>query len=159
VSVPATTAAAAPPPPVNPPAPAEAAPLGWGQKLWNLISIGGCAVVAGLWYWYSGMAETKPDIRTCIAIVALPVVTTLFRSQIDNLLRPLQPVLGMIPRMVRLGIGLAIPYLIASYLYSSGNSEFRYMFKTVVWSTLLSYVLLRVPSPVRGMAEGVRNPA
>jgi hypothetical protein len=124
--------------------PIGTAPTGWGQILWDIITMLGCSAMAGVWYWYSGMAETAPDTKTCIAMVALPLALILFRPLTDRLLIKLQPFVARIPRMVLLGMGLAVPFLVASQLYGR-YTQFDYMFKTVVVSTLLSYVILRAP--------------
>ena len=85
-----------------------------------MLTLAGCSTAAGLWFWYSGMAETAPDYKTCIAMIGLPLGLMVFRPLVDRGLRPLQAVLGRIPRFVRLGIGLAIPFLVAHYLYAKG---------------------------------------
>ena len=144
--------------PAAPPRPAAAPPkkaARWGQRLWNVVTMAGCSTLAGAWYWYSGMAETSPDYKTCAAIVLLPLALIVFRSAIDRVLAPLQPVFGLIPRWVRLGIGLAMPFLVSNYLYARGTREFPFMFQTVVISTLVSYLILRRPEvPRRAPAKG-----
>jgi hypothetical protein len=119
--------------------------VSWGQRIWDIITIGGCTGVAGLWYWYSGMAETAPDYKTCAATVLLPLVLIIFRPQIDRVLLPIQKIRRKIPPLVRLGAGLAMPFLISNYLYAKGFTEFDFMFKTVVLSTLSSFVILHNP--------------
>ncbi|MFB3905601.1 MAG: hypothetical protein ACE15E_19310 [Acidobacteriota bacterium] len=124
--------------------PIGAAPTGWGQILWDIVTVLGCGAISGAWYWYSGMAETAPDTKSCIAMVALPLALILSRPLTDRLLIKLQPFVARIPRMVLLGMGLAVPFLVANQLYGR-YTEFEYMFKTVVISTLLSYVIFRTP--------------
>lgn len=124
--------------------PIGAAPAGWGQIVWDVITMLGCAGMAAAWYWYSGMAETAPDTKSCIAMVALPLALILLRPLTDRLLIKLQPFVVRIPRMVLLGMGLAVPFLVASQLYGR-YTQFDYMFKTLVISTLLSYVIFRTP--------------
>jgi hypothetical protein len=51
-----------------------------------------------------------------------------------------------IPPLIRLGIGLAMPFLVSNYLYARGTQEFEFMFRTVLISGLASYVVLRNPS-------------
>ena len=105
---------------------------------------GSCGL-AGVWYWYSGMAETQPDRRSCIAMVVMPLLLILLRGPIDRLLMPLQKFRASIPRMALLGFGLAVPLLVANVLYARGYSQFDYLFRTYIISTLLSYVVLRTP--------------
>jgi hypothetical protein len=124
----------------------------WGQRVWDVITMGGCSVLAGLWYWYSGMAETEPDLKTCATTVLLPLALIVFRQPIDRVLAYIQPIRELIPALVRLGIGLATPLLVANYLYARGSSEFDFMFKTVLISTLASFVMLRNPAVPRTTA-------
>jgi hypothetical protein len=119
---------------------------GCARRLWDVVTLVGASIVAALWYYYSGLAETKPDLKSALAIVLLPLFFIVFRRFIDRLLIPLQPLRNQIPRLVRLGIGLAVPFLVANYLYSTGSSQFEYMFRTVVVSTLISYIILRNPT-------------
>lgn len=129
--------------------------LGWGQRIWDIITMSGCTGVAGLWYWYSGMADTAPDYKTCAAVVLLPLALIVFRRQIDRMLLPIQGIRNKIPPLIRLGIGLAIPFLVSNYLYARGFSQFDFMFKTVVVSTLTSFIILRNPIiPNRAVAQG-----
>jgi hypothetical protein len=119
---------------------------GCARLLWDVVTLVGASMVAALWYYYSGLAETKPDLKSALAILLLPLLLIVFRRFIDRLLIPLQPLRNQIPRLVRLGIGLAVPFLVANYLYSKGSSQFEYMFRTVVISTLISYIILRNPT-------------
>ncbi len=119
---------------------------GWGQRAWDVVTMAGCSGLSAAWYWYSGMAETRADYKTCLAIVVLPLALIVFRRWIDRVLLPLKAIRERIPRFALLGAGLALPYLISQYLYASGSSQFDYIFKTVVLSTLASHVVLRNPS-------------
>ncbi|UCF37616.1 MAG: hypothetical protein JSU96_01745 [Acidobacteriota bacterium] len=136
-------------------APVGVAPVGWGQIVWDIITLGGCGAMAAVWYWYSGMAETAPDTKTCVTMVALPFALMVLRPWTDRLLLKLQPHITKIPRMVLLGLGLAIPFLVANQLYGR-YTEFEYLFRTIVISTLLTYVLFRTPL-VRPKSTG-KNP-
>jgi hypothetical protein len=118
----------------------------WGQRIWDIITMSGCGTLSGAWYWYSGMAETQPDYKTCTAIVVLPLLLIVFRKAIDRLLMPIQKIRTRIPPLVRLGIGLAMPFLVSNYLYAKGFTQFDFMFKTLVISTLSSYVIMRNPT-------------
>lgn len=157
-----TQGAAAAPPPLAPEPAYAAAPsypgaqptprkTSWGQMAWDVLSVAGSAVMSAVWYWYSGMAETKPDIKTCVTMVALPILLIAFRKPLDSLLRPLDQFRAKVPPMVLAGVGAAIPFLVANYLYSRGETQFPFMFKTYLYSTLLSYIVLRTPSGGRMM--------
>ena len=132
---------------------------GWGQRAWDIISVGGSAVMSAFWYWYSGMAETKPDYKTCIAMVVLPLALVIFRKRLDRLLLPLEPIRSKIPRPVLAGCGVAIPFLVANSLYSSGVTQFPFMFRTYVYSTLLSFIVLRTPTGGRVIKPPISMPA
>jgi len=127
-------------------APAIAQKFSWGQAVWDVISIAGSAGMAAVWYWYSGMAETAPDKKTCITMIALPIVLIVLRKPLDAALRHLAPFRSKIPPMVLAGCGIAIPFLVANYLYSNGESQFPFMFKAYLYSTILSFIVLRTPS-------------
>jgi hypothetical protein len=138
-----------PQPPQEEPAPKKNR---WGQVVWDIFSVAGSAVMSAVWYWYSGMADTKPDYNTCVAMVLLPVLLIVFRKPLDRLLRPVDSVRQKIPPMVLAGCGVATPFLVANYLYSSGVTQFPFMFKTYVYSMLISYIVLRTPTGGRVMA-------
>lgn len=150
---PAVPAAGAPaagmPAPAFPaaPSPATHAAVPRGRQIFfDIIMMAGSCGLAGAWYWYSGMAETQPDRKSCTAMVVLPLLLIVLRGPIDRLLMPLQKFRASIPRMALLGFGLAIPLLVANVLYARGYSQFDYLFRTYIISTLLSYVVLRTPS-------------
>jgi hypothetical protein len=140
-------------------APAETAPAtehaplpvpGRGnQMFWDVISVLGSSAMAAAWYWYSSLDKSlnQPDVKSTAAMVVLPILLIVLRKPIDRLLEPLQKVRRAIPRMVLVGVGIAIPFLVTNYLYSRGVSNYPLMLKTYLISTLLSYVVLRTPGP------------
>lgn len=121
----------------------------WGQRTWDALTMLGSAAVGAAWYAYSGLAETDPDLRSALTMALLPTALVLLRRPLDRLLLPLRSLRERIPRKVRLGIGLAVPFLVSNYLYASGSDEFDFMFKSVLVSTLASYVVLRNPAVPR----------
>lgn len=118
----------------------------WTQRIWDVVTIIGTSILAAVWLWYSGLADTNPDWKSSLTMVLLPLMLIIFRRWIDRLLRPLQPLRNLIPKLVRIGIGLALPFLVANYLYATGSSQFEYMFRTIVISTLTSFIILRNPT-------------
>ena len=141
-------AEAAAPIPVQPAVAPQGAPKSrWLRNSWDVFSIAGCGAVSAGWLWYSGLAETSPDYKTCAAIALAPVATVLFRNKLRQALRPLSGLIGRVPFLLRLGVSLAAPYLIASTLYGKGISEFPFMYKTTAYSMLLSGLLLHTPAP------------
>jgi len=131
----------------------------WGQVVWDVVSVAGSGVMSAWWDWYSGMAEPKLVYNNCAAMVLLPIALIVFRQPLDRLLRPLDSVRKKIPPMVLAGCGVAIPFLVANYLYSSGVTQFPFMFRTYVYSTLLSYIVLRTPTGGRVMAPPRMSPS
>ena len=142
-----STPASTPPPRSAPPAVRPPAAAAARFTAWDLLSILGCGGVATAWYKYSSL-DTAPDIQTSVAMVALPVGIVAFRRPLDRLLAKLNPLRERIPPFMRLGIGFAMPFFVSTSLYSAGYTQFDYIFKTVVASTLLSYVVLRNPAPI-----------
>jgi hypothetical protein len=150
-------AAASPPipPPVQPAQPATQAPLAagavparqpWAQRIWDVIGVAGSAALSAFWYWYTSMdTYAGADKRTCIAMLVIPISLIIFRGPIDKALAPLTTFKRNIPRMVLLGVGMATPVLVANFFYQAGSMEYGYMFRTYVFSTLLSYIILRQP--------------
>jgi hypothetical protein len=134
------------------PAAGLATPRKGSQIFWDVLSVLGSAGMAGAWYWYSSLDKSlnKPDTKTCITMVLLPVLLIVLRGKIDKLLAPLQQFRQKIPPMVLVGIGVAIPFLVVNFLYSKGISNYPLMFRTYVISTLLSHVVLRTPASAPG---------
>lgn len=143
--IPAQTAQPAAPPDAA--ADAQPARSPWEQRIWDFVSIAGSAALAAIWYWYTSLdAYTGADKRTCIAMLVIPIGLIALRKPIDRALLPLARFKQNIPRMVLLGVGLATPLLVSNFFYHAGSTEYGYMFRTYVFSTLLSYVVLRQPA-------------
>ncbi len=128
-----------------------ATPSNTMQRIWDVVGILGSGGLAYAWYTYSGMDKSVgPDKRSCIAMVVLPLLLIVLRGPLDKVLAPIQKFRQKIPPMVLVGAGLAIPFLVTNYYYSRGVSNYPLMFKSFITSTLLSYVVLRTPSPSHG---------
>ncbi|MBI5685813.1 MAG: hypothetical protein HZC54_12125 [Verrucomicrobia bacterium] len=113
---------------------------------WDLAALIGGGVGAGLWYGWSAM-DVK-DTKTPFLIMLLPVAIVVFRKPIDALLRPLQKIKDMVPRWFLIGVGLATPYLVANFFYHQMRIQnFPLAQKSIIWGTLLSYVIMRIPQP------------
>jgi len=86
------------------------------------------------------------DVITPILMTGIPMLLVLFRAETDQALMPLQDLRRHIPRGLLVGIGLAIPFLIAFLLYYIvGLSMYPLLRANVLLGTLMSYVLLRNP--------------
>ena len=120
---------------------------GKSQKWWNFVSILGGGVGGGLWYWYSSMdKQARPDLITSLIMLAVPVVVVLLRKPIDGVLVALDPIRRKIPRLVIVGIGVAAPYLTATFLYDSVRiQEYPFIRWSVFLGPLLSYLIIRTP--------------
>ena len=130
---------------------------GKSQKWWSLRSIFGGTVGGGLWYWYSSLDKgTKPDHITSLIMIALPILLVILRKPLDRLLAKLNPIRQKIPRLLIIGIGIAVPYLTATYLYDTQRlREYEYIRWTVFLGPLLSYLIIRTPNmPVIPTAGG-----
>jgi hypothetical protein len=91
------------------------------------------------------------DIITPILMMIIPMGLILFRAETDQALMPLQNLRSQIPRSVLVGIGLALPFLIAFLLYDLvGLSMYPLLRANVLLGTLGSYALLRNPVPRQG---------
>jgi hypothetical protein len=121
----------------------------WQQRIGDIITIAGSAALAYAMYYYSTLdRNAAPDKRTPMLMVAIPLLVVL-RKPLDALLRPVQGVRRKIPPMVLVGFGLAIPFLVASALYPR-FTQYEYLTRSYLFSTLLSYVVLRTPAAPAG---------
>lgn len=111
---------------------------------WDFAALAGGGLGATLWYLWSRM-----DVRDPITpqiILALPIFLILFRKPLDVLLAPLEVVKSRIPRLFLIGVGLATPYLVTNYFYTKlFISNFPLARQSIIWGTLISYVIMRVP--------------
>lgn len=132
---------------------------GKSERWWSVLSILGGGVGGGLWYGYSTLDKgAKPDLVTALIMLAVPVVLVLCRRPLDRLLAGLQPLRRRLPPLLIVGIGLAVPYLTATYLYDSvGLSEYPYIRWTVFLGPLLSYLVIRTPQVPLDTAGGQRR--
>lgn len=126
-----------------------------------------------LWLWPSVdpwffprlfQAREGVDAITPLLTLGIPVFLVTFRKETDALLRPFQPLRQPVPRVLLVGAGLAVPFVISTILYVFGMFmppilrgffiQYPYVRVSIVLGTLVSYVILRTPqaAPVpRGM--------
>jgi hypothetical protein len=87
------------------------------------------------------------DIITPILMAGIPMVLVLFRPETDKMLLPFQSLRRSMPRGILVGIGVALPFLIAFFLYYvAGLSMYPLLRANVLVGTLASYALLRNPA-------------
>ena len=133
---------------------------GKSQKWWNFVSILGGGISGGLWYWYSSLDKgAKPDLNTALIMLAVPLVLVILRKPLDRILTVFNPIRQKIPRLLIVGIGIAMPYLTATYLYDSMRlSEYPFIRWTVFVGPLLSYLIIRTPQMSAQPAAGGNLP-
>ena len=116
------------------------------QRIGDIIAIAGSVALAGGLYYYSTLDKgAAPDQSTPVLMVLIPILLIALRKPIDSILRPVQPLRNRIPRLVLVGAGIAIPFLVASALYPK-YTQYEYLKRSYVFSTLLSYAVLRTPA-------------
>jgi hypothetical protein len=111
---------------------------------------GGLALVAGglVIRYGTGLFQRREglDLITPLIMIGLPTCLVLFRQPIDRLLWPLNRLRRKVPRLLLIGIGLAVPYLIAVMLYRLGGLVmYPYLRVSVVIGTIVSYAIIRTP--------------
>ena len=135
------------------------------QRWWDLLSILGGVVAAILWFLYGGIRSGREgfDFITPLLMIAIPVILVWFRTDIDQILLPLQFLRRKISKILLIGLGFAIPFLTAWLLYNFFNiSEYPLMQANIIVGTFAAYVITRDPQvgpgrqtsrgPVAGMA-------
>ena len=118
------------------------------QRWWDLLSILGGVAGAILWFLYGGIRSGREgfDLITPLLMIAIPVALVWFRTDIDQLLLPLQPHRKKISRILLIGLGIATPFLTAWILYHIfGISQYPLMQANIVVGTLAAYAITRDP--------------
>lgn len=119
-------------------------PPGW----WDLFSILGGVVLAVIWFVYASIRGTTEgfDLLTPLILIGFPVALVLFRQEFDDLLMPLQPARQRVPRLLLLGLGLAVPFLTAFILYEALSVDnYPLVQWNVIAGPLLSYAVIHDP--------------
>jgi hypothetical protein len=117
---------------------------GW----WGITSVIGGAIAGGLWYWYTSLDKAlgNPDWETSLIMIAVPIGLLILKKPIDRLLAPTLKIRRKVPRGLIVGLGIAAPYFIANYLYSSrGLSNYPLIRWAVFWGPVVSYLIVRTP--------------
>ena len=138
---------------------------GKSEKWWSVVSVLGGGAGGGLWYLYSTLDKgAKPDYITSLVMLLVPVLLAVLRKPIDRLLAPLIPLRQKMPRLLIVGVGVAAPYLMASFLYNNaGISNYPLIRWSVFLGPLLSYLIIRSPNsanlrPKGGLPYGQGGP-
>jgi len=118
------------------------------QKWWDLLSILGGIAAAAIWFLYGGIRSGREgfDLITPLLMVAIPIILIWFRADLDTILLPLQPHRKKIPKLILIGVGIAIPFVTAWLLYNLFNiSQYPLMQANIVLGTMVSYAVVRDP--------------
>jgi hypothetical protein len=118
------------------------------QKWWDLLSILGGVVAAIILFLYGGIRSGREgfDLLTPLLMIAIPVILVWLRADIDDILVPLQPHRKKIPRLILIGLGIAVPFVTAWILYNIFHiSQYPLMQANIVIGTMVSYALVRDP--------------
>jgi hypothetical protein len=79
-------------------------------------------------------------------MIGIPIILVWFRSDIDQILLPLQPHRKKISKIILIGLGIAIPFLTAWILYNIFNiSQYPLMQWNMVVGTFAAYAITRDP--------------
>ncbi|MDZ4403183.1 hypothetical protein [Prosthecobacter sp.] len=136
-------------------APAGAEKKIFGFSRWDAAAIVGAALSAFGWHFWTTLdPNAGRDGFTQLYILGFTAAVIFLRKPIDALLAPVYALTKHIPRLVLIGIALALPYFLAHYFYKQGHSNYPLMHKSIAWGTILPYILLRIPG---GGAGGMRN--
>lgn len=123
------------------------------QKWWDLLSILGGVLGAILWFLYGGIRSGREgfDFITPLLMIGIPVVLVWFRTDIDQVLLPLQPHRKKVARIILIGLGIATPFLTAWILYNIFNiSQYPLMQLNLLVGTLAAYAIIRDPQVAQG---------
>ncbi|MDG6256953.1 MAG: hypothetical protein QCH35_05065 [Methanomicrobiaceae archaeon] len=118
------------------------------QRWFDLLSILAGVVTAVLWSLYMSVRASSEgfDFMTPLLLIGIPVVLALYRGRIDEMLLPLQPLRKRLPRLVLLGLGIAMPFLTAFILFNVfGVSNYALLHWNLIIGILLSYAVVREP--------------
>lgn len=125
-----------------------------GLSRWDFYAVVGGALSAAAWhYWTTLDPRAGNDRFTALYIMGFTAAVIFLRKQIDVLLTPLNSIKKHIPRLVIIGISLALPYFMAQYFYGQGERNYPLMHKSIVWGTILPYILLRIPGGGGGKTQ------
>ncbi len=87
------------------------------------------------------------DFTTPLLMVGIPVALAIFRPETDQLLAPMQPIRGNIPKFLLVGVAIAIPYALAFLLYRLSFNQYELLHWNLALGIIIPYVLLRNPPP------------
>ena len=136
--------------------------LARSERWWDLFSIGGGSIAGYLWYYYSTLDKNAvPDKSTAWLIAGIPLALVIFRRLIDRLIAPIYRIVDrFIPRVIRIGAALAVPFFLAHKLSPrfTESRNYDYVRYTLLSSVVASYILIRNPSNKRSSPQAQAQP-
>ncbi|MDD1685156.1 MAG: hypothetical protein LUQ19_04610, partial [Methanoregula sp.] len=118
------------------------------QKWWDMLSILGGITAAVIWFIYGGLRGQQEgfDIISPILMIGIPVFLVTYRAQIDDILMPIQLHRKKVPKLLLIGLGIAVPFLTAWILYNVFIiRNYPLMQYNMVIGTLAAYAITREP--------------
>ena len=116
------------------------------KKLLGILGLVVPLATAMVWLIYSLLARgEKRDLLTPLIIAGIPLLFVYFRRPIDRILLPLQPLLRIIPRLLRYSLALALPLVLAYVIAAQTYSGYGVSRLVSLISLVGGYVLIRTP--------------
>ena len=105
---------------------------------------------AGFWMIYSLLARGEArDFLTPLIVGGVPLLFVFLRRPIDRILLPLQPILGIIPKLLRYILALVFPLVLAYAIASRTSSGYGVARVVALIGLIGGYVLIRTPEVKR----------
>lgn len=104
--------------------------------------------ISGLiWFVYSSLAPGSEgwDCLTPLIIIGVPLLLLAFQRPIDSLLKPIQNMRRMAPKLVLRGAALALPFVVGIVCSKTVGTEYQGLRLSLIICMLGAYVLLRDP--------------
>lgn len=118
------------------------------QKWWDLLSILGGITAAVIWFIYGGIRGQSEgfDFISPVLMIGIPVFLVMYRPQIDDILIPLLPHRRKVPKLLLIGLGIAVPFLTAWMLYNIFIiRNYPLMHYNMLIGTFAAYAITREP--------------
>jgi len=120
------------------------------KKLLGILGLVVPLATAFIWLLYSFLARGEArDLLTPLIIGGVPLLLVYFRRPIDKLLLPLQPILRIIPKILRYILSLALPVVLGYILAARTYSGYGIPRLVSLISLVGGYILIRTPEVKR----------
>lgn len=117
------------------------------RKAMGVLALTLPLVSALVWFVYSSFMPGSEgwDCLTPLIIGGLPLILLIFQKPLDNLLRPLQAIRTLTPKLVLRGAAFALPVVLGIICSQTAGTEYSGLRFSIIISMLGAYVLLRDP--------------